>query len=147
MGIVLAGLINLSYWGVNSSYTMIIAHGLCSSGLFCLANLAYEHISRRSLLINKGLLRIIPRLALWWFFLCSSNIAAPPTLNLLGEIGLLNRIISWRRLTFIILIFLSFFRAAYRLYLYSFSQHGLIYSLLYSYSRNLRREYLLLFLH
>lgn len=147
IGIVLAGLINLSYWGVRRSYTIIIAHGLCSSGLFCLANLAYEHVSSRRLLINKGLLRIMPRLALWWFFLCSRNIAAPPTLNLLGEIGLLNRIISWRRLTFIILIFLSFFRAAYRLYLYSFSQHGLIFSLLYSYSSNLSREYLLLFLH
>ncbi|NJI29759.1 hypothetical protein HBI98_21550 [Aeromonas veronii] len=42
----------------------MIAHGLCSSGLFCLANISYERIGRRSLLINKGLLNFMPRLRL-----------------------------------------------------------------------------------
>lgn len=147
IGIVLRGLLTLTYWGVCGSYTLIIAHGLCSSGLFCLANISYERIGSRSILINKGILNFIPRIALWWFLLSSANIAAPPTLNLLGEISLLNRIVSWSWLTILSLALLSFFSAAYTLYLYSYSQHGKIYSGRFAFIGGTVREYLLLFLH
>jgi len=147
IGIVLRGLITLSYWGFNGAYTLIIAHGLCSSGLFCLANITYERLSSRSLIINKGLLNFLPSLSLWWFLLCSGNIAAPPTLNLLGEISLFNRIVSWSFYSMIFLSFLSFFRAAYSIFLYSYTQQGKIYSALFSFSRNFIREYLVLILH
>jgi len=40
-----------------------VAHGLCSSGLFCLSNITYERFSRRSLLVNKGLINLIPRMS------------------------------------------------------------------------------------
>jgi NADH-ubiquinone oxidoreductase chain 4 len=65
IGIVLSGLITLTYWGLRGSYTLIISHGLCSSGLFCLANISYERLISRRLLINKGLLNFIPSLSLW----------------------------------------------------------------------------------
>jgi NADH-ubiquinone oxidoreductase chain 4 len=45
------------------------------------------------------------------------------------------------------LMLLSFFRAAYTLYLFSYSQHGLMYSGLYSCSLCYVREFLLIFLH
>lgn len=147
IGIVLRGLLTISIWGLNGAYTLIIAHGLCSSGLFCLANISYERIGRRSLLINKGILNFIPRLSLWWFLLCSRNIAAPPTLNLLGEISLLNRIVRWSWLTIISLAFLSFFRAAYTLFLFAYSQHGKRYSGVNFFSLRRVREFLLLILH
>lgn len=147
IGIVLRGLITLTYWGLRGSYSLIIAHGLCSSGLFSLANISYERLRSRSLLINKGLINFMPRISLWWFLLCAGNIAAPPTLNLLGEIRLLNRIIRWSWFSIILLSFLSFFRAAYSLYLFALRQHGKIYSALYSFSINYVREYLVLFLH
>ena len=145
--LVIGGLIVLFRWGWGFSYTLIIAHGLCSSGLFFLVNLFYERLGRRRLLINKGILRFIPRISLWWFLLCSRNIAAPPTINLLGEIGLLNRVIGWSKIIIIVLIFISFFRAAYTLYLYSFSQHGKFNIGNYSFSFALNREYLVLLLH
>lgn len=147
IGIVLGGLMTITYWGIRGSFTLIIAHGLCSSGLFCLANISYERLGRRRLLINKGLLNFIPRMALWWFLLCSGNIAAPPTLNLLGEISLLNRIVRWSWVSILCLSLLSFFSAAYTLYLYSYSQHGKVFSGLYSFSLGFNREYLVLFLH
>nr|DAZ87542.1 TPA_asm: NADH dehydrogenase subunit 4 [Trichosia splendens] len=147
MSIVLSGLMTLMNWGLNSSYTLMIAHGLCSSGLFCLANINYERISSRSMLINKGLMNFMPGMTLWWFLMSASNMACPPTLNLLGEISLLNSIISWSWMTMIGLCLLSFFSAAYSLYLYAYSQHGKLSMLLYSYSGGLNREYLLLFLH
>nr|YP_010710906.1 NADH dehydrogenase subunit 4 [Ochlerotatus scapularis]WDA91133.1 NADH dehydrogenase subunit 4 [Ochlerotatus scapularis] len=147
MGIVLSGLMTMTYWGLNGSYTLMIAHGLCSSGLFCLANISYERMGSRSLLINKGMLNFMPSLSLWWFLLCSGNMAAPPTLNLLGEISLLNSIVSWSWLTMISLAFLSFFSAAYTLYLFAYSQHGKMYSGVYFFSSGSVREFLLLMLH
>nr|YP_010385095.1 NADH dehydrogenase subunit 4 [Dolichopus ungulatus]UPL65105.1 NADH dehydrogenase subunit 4 [Dolichopus ungulatus] len=147
MGIVLSGLMTMTYWGFCGSYTLMIAHGLCSSGLFCLANICYERLGSRSLLINSGLLNFMPSMALWWFLLSAGNMAAPPTLNLLGEISLLNSIVSWSWLSMVMLSLLSFFSAAYTLYLYAYSQHGKIYSGIYSVSGGLTREYLLLFLH
>nr|YP_010997407.1 NADH dehydrogenase subunit 4 [Lucilia cuprina]AFV08397.1 NADH dehydrogenase subunit 4 [Lucilia cuprina]AFV08410.1 NADH dehydrogenase subunit 4 [Lucilia cuprina]AFV08423.1 NADH dehydrogenase subunit 4 [Lucilia cuprina]AFV08436.1 NADH dehydrogenase subunit 4 [Lucilia cuprina]AFV08449.1 NADH dehydrogenase subunit 4 [Lucilia cuprina] len=147
MGIVLAGLMTLTYMGICGSYTLMIAHGLCSSGLFCLANISYERTGSRSLLINKGMLNFMPSMALWWFLLSSANMAAPPTLNLLGEISLINSIVSWSWVSMLMLSLLSFFSAAYTLYLYAYSQHGKIFSGIYSFSGGSVREFLLLFLH
>nr|YP_010954444.1 NADH dehydrogenase subunit 4 [Ostrocerca truncata]WMV02007.1 NADH dehydrogenase subunit 4 [Ostrocerca truncata] len=147
MGIVLGGLMTMTYWGFCGSFTLMIAHGLCSSGLFCLANISYERLGSRSLLINKGLMNFMPSMTLWWFLLSSCNMAAPPSLNLLSEISLLNSLVAWSWITMVMLSFLSFFSAAYTLYIYSYSQHGKIYSGVYSCSMGYTREYLLLFLH
>nr|YP_010625176.1 NADH dehydrogenase subunit 4 [Limatus durhamii]WBG72616.1 NADH dehydrogenase subunit 4 [Limatus durhamii] len=147
MSIVLSGMLTMSYWGLNGSYILMIAHGLCSSGLFCLANISYEQMMSRSMLINKGMLNLMPSLSMWWFLLCSSNMAAPPTLNLLGEISLMNSIVSWSWISMIMLGFISFFSAAYTLYLFSYSQHGKIYSGINYMFFNFNREYLLLILH
>nr|ANJ70522.1 NADH dehydrogenase subunit 4 [Hygrotus confluens] len=147
MGLVIGGIMTLNYWGLCSSYTMMIAHGLCSSGLFCLANISYERLNSRSMFLNKGMINLMPSMALWWFLLCSSNMAAPPSLNLLGEIGLLNSLMSWSTSLVGCLMLLSFFSAVYTLYLYSFTQHGKIYSGKYSCSMGFVYEYLLLFLH
>nr|YP_009919099.1 NADH dehydrogenase subunit 4 [Protonemura meyeri]QMP96692.1 NADH dehydrogenase subunit 4 [Protonemura meyeri] len=147
MGIVLGGLMTMTYWGFCGSFTLMIAHGLCSSGLFCLANISYERLGSRSLLINKGLMNFMPSMTLWWFLLSSCNMAAPPSLNLLSEISLLNSMVAWSWVTMLMLSFLSFFSAAYTLYIYSYSQHGKIYSGVYSCSMGYAREYLLLFLH
>nr|QWB85633.1 NADH dehydrogenase subunit 4 [Neandra brunnea] len=147
MGLVLAGIMTLSVWGFSGSLVMMIAHGLCSSGLFCLANITYERIGSRSLYFNKGMMNIIPSLSLWWSLLCSSNMAAPPSMNLLGEILLINSLVNFSSLSMISLAFMSFFSAVYSLFLYSYSQHGNIYSGVYSISMGVFREYLLLFLH
>jgi hypothetical protein len=58
MGIVIGGIITISYWGFCGSFTLIIAHGLCSSGLFCLANISYERLDSRRLLISRGMNKI-----------------------------------------------------------------------------------------
>nr|AUJ22875.1 NADH dehydrogenase subunit 4 [Apocephalus antennatus] len=147
MGIVLSGIMTLMYWGAYGAYALMIAHGLCSSGLFCLANIMYERSGSRSMLINKGFLNFMPGMALWWFLLSAANMAAPPTINLLSEISLFNSIISWSWVSMITIAFVSFFGAGYTLYLYSYTQHGQLYSGIYSFSNGFNREYLLLFLH
>nr|AFP16881.1 NADH dehydrogenase subunit 4 [Anaspis sp. BMNH 840206] len=146
MGLALSGIMTLNCWGYYGCLVMMVAHGLCSSGLFCLANMSYERLLSRSLYLNKGLINIMPSLSLWWFLLVSSNMAAPPSLNLLGEIMLINSILSLNGINMILLSLISFFSAVYSLYLYAFSQHGkLILNL--SFMNITFREYLLLMLH
>nr|UFZ12886.1 NADH dehydrogenase subunit 4 [Corydalus sp. 2 YLJ-2021a] len=147
MGIALSGMMSMSFWGWMGSYSMMLAHGLCSSGLFCLANISYERSGSRSMIINKGMMNLMPSMCMWWFLLISSNMAAPPSLNLLGEISLLNSIVGWSVVSMFMLMLMSFFSAVYSLFLYSFSQHGKVYSGMYSCSTGYMREYLLLFLH
>ena len=147
IGLVLSGLVVFGWWGLNGAVVVMIGHGLCSSGLFCLANIVYERIGRRSLLIRKGLINFIPRIALWWFLLRAGNIAAPPTLNLLGEIRLIIRVVRWRKVSMVAISLLSFFRAAYTLYIFSLSQHGKYYRSLFSCCSGKVREYLILILH
>nr|BBE15844.1 NADH dehydrogenase subunit 4 [Eumeta variegata] len=147
MGLVLGGMMTLNYWGFVGSYLLMIGHGLCSSGLFCLVNINYERFFSRSLYISKGMMNIMPSLSLWWFLLLISNMSAPPSLNLGGEISLLNSIMSWSFYLIFILMMIMFFSVGYSLYLYSYSQHGNYYQGMYSFYMGLSREYLLLFLH
>nr|YP_010688310.1 NADH dehydrogenase subunit 4 [Layahima yangi]WBR65725.1 NADH dehydrogenase subunit 4 [Layahima yangi] len=147
MSLVIVGVMTMTYWGFSGSYTLMIGHGLCSSGLFCLANISYERTGSRSLLVNKGMMNFMPSMCLWWFLLSSSNMAAPPSLNLLGEISLLNSILGWSWGSMLFISLLSFFGAAYSLYLYSYSQHGELYSGLYSCFNGSLREFILLMLH
>jgi len=65
MSIVIGGVIMLSYWGVCRSFALMVAHGLCSSGLFCLYNTSYKRFGRRRLLVNRGLINLMPRIAMW----------------------------------------------------------------------------------
>nr|YP_010526929.1 NADH dehydrogenase subunit 4 [Phyllosphingia dissimilis]UXR12253.1 NADH dehydrogenase subunit 4 [Phyllosphingia dissimilis] len=147
MSIVIGGIMIMNYWGYFGSYIMMIGHGLCSSGMFCLANINYERLHSRSLLINKGMMNFMPSMSLWWFLLMSSNMSAPPSLNLLGEISLINSLVSWSWLSMIMLMLISFFSAGYSLYLYSYTQHGKFFQGLYSFYSGVSREYLLLMLH
>nr|URX54365.1 NADH dehydrogenase subunit 4 [Calcaritermes nigriceps] len=147
MGLVIGGIMTMNYWGFCGSFTLMIAHGLCSSGLFCLANISYERLGSRSLLISRGMLSLMPSMSFWWFMLSACNMAAPPSLNLLGELSLLNSLVSWSWVSMFFLILISFFSAAYTLYMFSYSQHGLYYSGIYCCSLGYSREFLLLFLH
>nr|YP_010466947.1 NADH dehydrogenase subunit 4 [Hemigrapsus sinensis]UVF28719.1 NADH dehydrogenase subunit 4 [Hemigrapsus sinensis] len=147
MSMVLCGLIIFSWWGLMGAVVVMVGHGLCSSALFCLANMVYERVGSRSLLVSKGLLNFMPSMGLWWFLFSVGNMAAPPTLNLFGEINLIISLMSWSMLSIWSLMFLSFFSAAYTLYMYSLSQHGIFLNTLYSCSSGNIREYLLLFLH
>nr|YP_009441872.1 NADH dehydrogenase subunit 4 [Xylosandrus morigerus]AOY40041.1 NADH dehydrogenase subunit 4 [Xylosandrus morigerus] len=147
MSVVLAGILTYNLWGSWGSLSLMLAHGLSSSGLFCLANLLYERTHSRSLYLNKGFINIMPSLALWWFLFCSSNMSAPPSLNLVGEIILINSIYLYSSYFLVFLFFLVFYSGVYSLFLYSFTQHGQFYSGLYSMNSVNGREYLLLFLH
>lgn len=140
IAMVIGGLITLYSWGFMGALVMIVAHGVSSSGLFCMVNLYYERTGSRSFFINKGLILSFPIFSLLIFFLCASNIAAPPTINLLSEIFLIARIMSY---DYIILLFFplgSFLGAVFTLFIFSFSQHGPSYNSLYGFVHSNVRE-------
>nr|ARC95501.1 NADH dehydrogenase subunit 4 [Hippodamia convergens]ARC95514.1 NADH dehydrogenase subunit 4 [Hippodamia convergens] len=147
MGLLLGGILTLNSWGLAGSLVIMLAHGLCSSGLFVLVNLNYERIFSRSIYINKGMLNLMPFMSLWWFLLVISNMAAPPSLNLLGELMLINSLISYSYCCMFLIMFISFFSAAYCLYLYSFSQHGKYFNSMFAVKMITYRELNLIILH
>ena len=147
IGLCIRGLLVINDWGVLGSFLVLIGHGLCSSGLFYLVGLVYERVHSRSLLVGKGLLNFIPRLRLWWFLLLAGNISAPPTINLLGEIGLVVGVLNWRIFRIVGLCLLCFFSASYRLYVYVRSQHGKVRCVRSLFNRGSVIEYFLRGLH
>jgi NADH-ubiquinone oxidoreductase chain 4 len=92
------------------------------------------------------MINLFPGIIIWWFLLCVSNMAAPPSLNLLGEISLLISLVGWSTYLCILLAGVSFFSAAYSLYIYSLVRHGKV---LYNFSGlEIRiREYVLVIIH
>nr|UXW88386.1 NADH dehydrogenase subunit 4 [Coccinella septempunctata] len=147
MSLMLSGMLTLNLWGMTGSLMMMLAHGLCSSGLFVLVNLNYERFFSRSIFINKGMLNLVPFISLWWFLLVISNMAAPPSLNLLSEVMLINSMINYSYICMYLLMMISFFSAVYCLYLYSYSQHGCYFSGSYIYKMISNRELLLIVMH
>lgn len=124
IGLIIAGLLSNSQTGIYGALAIIIAHGLVSSGLFCMANITYEFTRTRRIALTKGLLISIPIISLWWFLLICANIAAPPSINLLREILLIIASSSRATIILIPLRLISFLTVAYSLYLFSTINHG-----------------------
>ena len=64
IGIILAGIITYTSWGISASLIIIVAHGLCSSALFIMANITYNMTHTRRIYLTKGLLSISPTLSI-----------------------------------------------------------------------------------
>nr|AAS18913.1 NADH dehydrogenase subunit 4 [Achelia bituberculata] len=147
MGLVVGGIFSMNKIGMNGSLIMMLGHGLCSSGLFCIANMMYERVGSRSMIFNKGLLNLYPSLSLWCFMLLIINISAPPSMNLIGEISLFSSLLTNSSIVMMYLMFiLSFFTSCYSIYFYYNTQHGKLHSL-YSFNFINMRELMLMFLH
>jgi len=81
--------------GILGRYVIIISHGLCSSGMFFIVNLYYDRSGRRLLFLNKGMVRNLPAVIIWWFLFCIINFSFPLSLNFIGETLMLIRIVNW----------------------------------------------------
>nr|YP_009254287.1 NADH dehydrogenase subunit 4 [Conus gloriamaris]ANC65470.1 NADH dehydrogenase subunit 4 [Conus gloriamaris] len=124
MSLMLAGAFSNSSWGWSGALILMLSHGFCSSALFALANYTYEKTQTRSLLLNKGMLMFLPSLTMWWFLFCIINMAAPPSINLLGEIMIFPAVIFSSSYCLLPLAFMSFFSALYSMYLFTTIHHG-----------------------
>nr|UHJ18873.1 NADH dehydrogenase subunit 4 [Psyttalia incisi] len=147
MSLMLASMFTLFNMSMKGSLMMMIAHGLCSSGMFYLVNLNYMRLKSRNNLINKNMLNIFPSVSLWWFLICSSNFSAPPSLNLFSEIFLLSSLIQWNNFFMLLLPMILFFSTCYSIFLYSFSQYNKTNFSMFMMNNIKCKEYLIIIMH
>ena len=124
IALVIAGRLRLTKWGFEGVLITILAHGVCSSGIFAAANIIYERRHSRRFFFNSGLLNRRAIFRIVWFVLIVANFGGPFTYNLLGEILLILNLSSLTINSLSVILFLSFFSAAYRLILYRSTNQG-----------------------
>nr|YP_009502814.1 NADH dehydrogenase subunit 4 [Zenkerella insignis]ASM91485.1 NADH dehydrogenase subunit 4 [Zenkerella insignis] len=111
----------LSYMGATA---LMIAHGLTSSMLFCLANSNYERTHSRTMILARGLQTMLPLMASWWTMASLSNLALPPSINLIGELLIITASFSWSKYTIILTGLNMTITAIYTLYMLITTQRG-----------------------
>nr|YP_009992046.1 NADH dehydrogenase subunit 4 [Rhipicephalus appendiculatus]QNN85517.1 NADH dehydrogenase subunit 4 [Rhipicephalus appendiculatus] len=144
MGIALAGCLTFFIHGSYGMLMMMIGHGLCSSGLFCLSNMIYERFHTRNIFMIKGMMMIFPNLTLWWFLFSIINMSAPMTMNLFGELFLGLSLIKFSMVMSLPVMMMIFLSACYSMFMYSYINHGKSWVMFSNKSISIREYYLLL---
>nr|YP_009019962.1 NADH dehydrogenase subunit 4 [Gymnodiptychus pachycheilus]AHJ91406.1 NADH dehydrogenase subunit 4 [Gymnodiptychus pachycheilus] len=124
MGLVAAGILVQTPWGFSGAIVLMVAHGLVSSALFCLANTAYERTHSRTMVLARGLQMVFPLAAVWWFIANLANLALPPLPNLMGELMIITTLFAWSPWTILITGLGTLITASYSLYMFLMSQRG-----------------------
>nr|WNH20577.1 NADH dehydrogenase subunit 4 [Echinorhinus cookei] len=147
MGLVAAAILIQTPWSFAGAVTLMIAHGLISSALFCLANTNYERVHSRTLLLARGTQTLLPLMATWWLLANLANLALPPTPNLMGELLIITSLFNWSNWTILLTGLGVLTTASYSLYMFLMTQRGPAPQHLLSLSPSYTREHLLLSLH
>nr|QYF07844.1 NADH dehydrogenase subunit 4 [Proceratium itoi] len=132
--------------GLMSGYMMMISHGLCSSGLFYMVTMWYKRSLSRLMMMNKGMINLLPIMMIWWFYLCSCNFSFPLSLNFISEIIMIISVMSWMQKTYILIMILSLMSSVYSIYIYSYVCHGEL-NLNSKFNSGSMMELMVLFLH
>jgi NADH-quinone oxidoreductase subunit M len=114
MNLAVLGIFSLNYYGYLGALAVMIAHGLCSAGLFMCIGMLYIRYHTRVLPTLTGLARVMPVFTLIFGFYSLANMSFPGTFNFISELLLLQG------------IFLNNPTLAF------FSLYGVIYSGIYS---------------
>jgi len=144
MALIIINILSKNFWSINGTIIIMLAHGLCSSGIFSCANIIYERSHSRRIILNKAKLNLFPIMSIFWFILCIANFGGPFTYNLLGEILLIINLNSIRTIVLLLILVISFFSATYRIVLYSNLQQGINNNLIFNISNFFFRELLIL---
>nr|BAX03886.1 NADH dehydrogenase subunit 4 [Callanthias japonicus]BBU25861.1 NADH dehydrogenase subunit 4 [Callanthias japonicus] len=147
MGLVIAGILIQTSWGLSGAMVLMIAHGLTSSAYFCLANSNYERTHTRTLLLARGLQMILPLMTAWWFISTLANLALPPLPNLMGELLIISALFDWSWWTLALTGTGTLITAAYSLYMFIMTQRGPLPKHIISIDPTHTREHLLIILH
>ncbi|YP_008815634.1 NADH dehydrogenase subunit 4 (mitochondrion) [Panthera onca] len=124
MALVIVAVLIQTPWSYTGATALMIAHGLTSSMLFCLANSNYERVHSRTMILARGLQTILPLMAAWWLLASLANLALPPTINLIGELFVVVASFSWSNLTITLMGTNIIITALYTLYMLITTQRG-----------------------
>nr|YP_010000595.1 NADH dehydrogenase subunit 4 [Neopipo cinnamomea]QOD96494.1 NADH dehydrogenase subunit 4 [Neopipo cinnamomea] len=147
MGLVIAATMIQTHWSFSGAMILMISHGLTSSMLFCLANTNYERTHSRILLLTRGLQPLLPLMAIWWLLANLTNMALPPTTNLMAELTIMITLFNWSTLTIILTGIATLLTASYTLYMLLMTQRGPTPTYITSIQNSNTREHLLMTLH
>lgn len=103
---------------------IIIRHGFSSSSIFLFSYQLYMISKRRRIVINKRIMSYMVGINVVWFLILIGNMAAPPSLNFLGEVILIIEGLKFYSRIIIVFLVSGVATAAYTLLLYSFMRHG-----------------------
>nr|ARM57090.1 NADH dehydrogenase subunit 4 [Anarhichas lupus] len=147
MGLVVGGILIQTPWGFSGALILMIAHGLASSALFCLANTNYERTHSRTMLLARGLQMVLPLMTTWWFIASLANLALPPLPNLMGEIMIITSMFNWSWWTLVLTGAGTLITASYSLYMFLMTQRGPLPAHIIALDPSHTREHLLMALH
>nr|YP_010120067.1 NADH dehydrogenase subunit 4 [Amphioplus laevis]QRC36798.1 NADH dehydrogenase subunit 4 [Amphioplus laevis] len=94
MSFMIAGLSTLTSWSVSGGIIVMVAHGLVSSALFCIANVYYERTGTRNLSASRGIKSLFLVLPTLWLLFAAANLGLPPFPNSIGELFIFSGVIS-----------------------------------------------------
>ncbi|YP_003162742.1 NADH dehydrogenase subunit 4 (mitochondrion) [Enoplosus armatus] len=147
MGLVVGGILIQTPWGFTGALILMIAHGLTSSALFCLANTNYERTHSRTMVLARGLQMALPLMTSWWFIASLANLALPPLPNLMGELMIITSLFNWSWWTLALTGAGTLITAGYSLYMFLMTQRGPLPAHVMALDPSHSREHLLMALH
>nr|YP_007626195.1 NADH dehydrogenase subunit 4 [Gazella subgutturosa]AEP21451.1 NADH dehydrogenase subunit 4 [Gazella subgutturosa]WFQ81842.1 NADH dehydrogenase subunit 4 [Gazella subgutturosa hillieriana] len=147
MALVIVAILIQTPWSYMGATALMIAHGLTSSMLFCLANSNYERIHSRTMILARGLQMFLPLMATWWLLASLTNLALPPTINLIGELFVVMSTFSWSNITIVLMGLNMVITALYSLYMLITTQRGKYTYHINNISPSFTRENALMSLH
>nr|UFR83229.1 NADH dehydrogenase subunit 4 [Lasiopodomys raddei] len=124
MALVITAIMIQTPWSFMGATALMIAHGLTSSLLFCLANTNYERIHSRTMIMARGLQMVFPLMATWWIMASLANLALPPTINLIGELMITVSLFSWSNPSIILMGTNILITSLYSMYMIIMTQRG-----------------------
>nr|CCK73171.1 ND4 [Graphiurus kelleni] len=147
MALVIIAILIQTPWSFMGATALMIAHGLTSSLLFCLANTNYERTHSRTLLLARGLQMTLPLMFSWWMLANLTNLALPPTINLIGELLIILSSFSWSMFTIILTGLNMLITALYSMYMIIMTQRGKLSQHIKSTLPTMTRENILMAMH
>uniref|UniRef100_UPI0030DE968A NADH dehydrogenase subunit 4 n=1 Tax=Microtus obscurus TaxID=523745 RepID=UPI0030DE968A len=147
MALVITAIMIQTPWSFMGATALMIAHGLTSSLLFCLANTNYERIHSRTMIMARGLQMVFPLMATWWIMASLANLALPPTINLIGELMITTSLFSWSNPSIILLGTNILITSLYSIYMIVTTQRGKLTNHMNNLQPSHTRELTLMALH
>nr|NP_115398.1 NADH dehydrogenase subunit 4 [Tinamus major]AAK53251.1 NADH dehydrogenase subunit IV [Tinamus major] len=147
MGLTIAACMIQTEWSFSGAMILMISHGLTSSMLFCLANTNYERTHSRILIMTRGLQSLLPLMCTWWLLANLTNMALPPTINLMAELTIMISLFKWSPLTIVLTGLATLLTASYSLTMFLTTQRGTPPTHIASIHYSTTREHLLMTLH
>nr|NP_115845.1 NADH dehydrogenase subunit 4 [Iguana iguana]CAC37092.1 NADH dehydrogenase subunit 4 [Iguana iguana] len=147
MGLVTTACLIQTPWSITGAMTLMIAHGLTSSLLFCLANTNYERTHTRTLILARGFQTILPLMTSWWLLANLTNMALPPTINLMGELMIMSALLNWSTPTIILTGLGTLITAIYSLHMFLMTQRNKLPLHITTTNPTHTREHLIMTLH